>query len=55
MFQSSLVDEEKSERFAEEFLAGNLNVEQFSTDYIKIRRDHHKKKVAVERIKRDKR
>jgi len=55
MFQSSLADEEKSEKFAEEFLAGNANVEQFVTDYIKIRSNHHKKKVAVEKVRRDKR
>ena len=53
MQQSSLVDEEKSEKCADEFLAGNSNVEQFVADYVKIRSDHHKKKVAVEKVKRN--
>jgi ESCRT-I complex subunit VPS37 len=52
MQQSSLADEEKSEKFAEKFLAGNLDVEQFVTGYIQVRQGHHKKKVAVEKLSR---
>ena len=53
MQQSSIADEEQSDACAENFLAGNCDdVEQFVSDYIKVRSDHHKKKVAVERIGR---
>ena len=52
MQQSSVADEEKSEKFAEKFLAGNLDVEQFVAGYIQVRIGHHKKKVAVEKLSR---
>ena len=50
MQQSSLADEEESDKCADNFLAGKCDVEQFVSNYIKLRSDHHKKKVAVERI-----
>ncbi len=52
MQQSSVADEERSEKFADNFLAGNLDVDQFVTGYIQVRSAHHKKKVAAERIGR---
>jgi hypothetical protein len=50
MQQSSVADEEQSDACAEHFLAGKCDVEQFVSNYIKVRSEHHKKKVVVERI-----
>lgn len=49
MQASSLADEEQSEKCAENFLAGHLDVDQFLAGYVELRRSHHKKKVTVDR------
>lgn len=47
---SSLEDEEKSDAIAEEFIAGNVDVEVFRKEYIEARSRYHLRKVKKEKL-----
>jgi hypothetical protein len=49
MQKASVADEEKSEACAESFLGGHIGADQFLTEYLQVRTDHHKKRVTADR------
>ena len=48
--KASLADEEKSDAIAEEFLAGNVDLETFRKDYIALRSRFHVRKAKREKF-----
>merc|ERR1719479_346049 len=48
-----LVEEEESEKFADDFLAGSSNIEEFLKDYTAIRTSHHIKKAKLDSVIRE--
>lgn len=49
MQKASIADEEKSEACAESFLGGVVGADQFLSEYLQVRTDHHKKRVTADR------